>query len=125
MNDQAKLFVGPLHSDVAGRTDHIPVNVPSGAYVIPADIISGLGEGNSMAGFKIANRLWGKQALSGDEIPTEVVVAGGEYVLSPASVKGIGGGDMNEGHNQLDRFVKLAREDLIKTLKNLPGPRRD
>ena len=125
MDDQAKMFVGPIHSDVAGRTDHLPISVPSGAYVIPADIISGLGEGNSMAGFKIANRLWGKQRLYGDETPTEVVVAGGEYIIDPHNVSTFGAGDINEGHNQLDKFVKLAREDLIKTLKNLPGPRRD
>jgi len=125
MDNISKLFVGPIHSDVAGRTDHLPCNVPSGAYVIPADIISGMGEGNTMNGFKIANRLWGKQRLYGDETPTEVVVAGGEYVICPHSVRDIGGGDINEGHNQLDKFVKLAREDLIKTLKNLPGPRRD
>ena len=34
-----KLHVGPIHSPVAGRTDHLPMHVPSGAYVIPADIV--------------------------------------------------------------------------------------
>ena len=54
-----KIHVGPIHSNVAGRTDHLPINVPSGAYVIPADIISAMGEGNTMAGFKIANDVFG------------------------------------------------------------------
>src|ERR1700689_1058466 len=31
---------GPIHSSVAGRTDHLPIHVPSGSYVLPADIIS-------------------------------------------------------------------------------------
>ena len=120
-----KMFVGPIHSSVAGRTDHLPINVPSGAYVIPADIISGMGEGNTMAGFKAANRTWGKQRLHGDETPTEVIVAGGEYIIDPHNVASIGGGDINIGHDELDKFVELARDDLIQTLKKLPGPKRD
>lgn len=47
-----KLHTGPIHSVVAGRTDHLPMHVPSGSYVIPADIVSAMGEGNTMAGFK-------------------------------------------------------------------------
>ena len=53
-----KIHVGPIHSPVAGRTDHLPMHVPSGAYVIPADIISAMGEGNTMAGFKVANTIF-------------------------------------------------------------------
>jgi len=50
--------VGPIHSPVAGRTDHLPMHVPSGAYVIPADIISAMGEGNTMAGFRVAKSIF-------------------------------------------------------------------
>ena len=53
-----KLHTGPLHSTVAGRTDHLPSNVPNGAYVLTADVVSGLGEGNTMAGFKAAKRMF-------------------------------------------------------------------
>jgi len=120
-----KMFVGPIHSSVAGRTDHLPINVPSGAYVIPADIISGMGEGNTMNGFKAANRMWGKQRLYGDETPTPIVAAGGEYVISPRAITHIGGGDIEQGHKELDRFVKMFRAETIKTLKNLPGPKKD
>lgn len=123
--DKEKIHVGPIHSTVAGRTDHLPINVPSGAYVIPADIISGMGEGNTMNGFKNANRMWGKQRLYGDEIATPIVAAGGEYVIAPKSVEEIGGGDVDAGHSELDKFVKQFRADLIKTLKELPGPKRD
>ena len=56
--------VGPIHSPVAGRTDHLPMHVPSGSYVIPADIISAMGEGNTMAGFKVANDIFGEQPTS-------------------------------------------------------------
>lgn len=44
---------GLLHSAVAGRTDHLMVEAPAGGYVIPADVVSGLGEGNTLAGAKL------------------------------------------------------------------------
>jgi hypothetical protein len=53
-----KIHEGPIHSPVAGRTDHLPMNVESGAYVIPADVTSSLGEGNTMAGFRIIRRMF-------------------------------------------------------------------
>ena len=53
-----KLHTGPIHSAVAGRTDHLPTHVPSGSYVVPADIVSGLGEGNSLAGFRHIKRMF-------------------------------------------------------------------
>lgn len=53
-----KIHVGPIHSSVAGRTDHLPVHVWSGSYVIPADIISAMGEGNTIAGFKVAKEIF-------------------------------------------------------------------
>lgn len=53
-----KLHTGPLHSTVAGRTDHLPSQVPNGSFVIPADVVSGFGEGNSVAGFKVLRRMF-------------------------------------------------------------------
>lgn len=43
---------------VGGRTDHIPMNVLEGSYVLPADIVSGLGEGNTLAGSKILDNMF-------------------------------------------------------------------
>lgn len=48
---------GMIHSPVAGRTDRIPIGVKSGGYVVPADVISGLGQGNSMAGANGLNKM--------------------------------------------------------------------
>ena len=58
MGGKHMVHTGPIHSPVAGRTDHLPMNVPSGSYVIPADIIGAMGEGNTMAGFKVANHMF-------------------------------------------------------------------
>ncbi len=52
------VHVGPIRSPVAGRTDHLPIHVPSGSYVIPADIISAMGEGNTEAGFSVAKNIF-------------------------------------------------------------------
>lgn len=64
--DAKKIHVGAIHSSVAGRTDHLPVHVWAGSYVIPADIVSAMGEGNTMAGFKIAKQIFDRpQYMSG------------------------------------------------------------
>lgn len=54
-----KFHSGPIHSSVAGRTDHLPITVESGSYVIPADIVSAGGSGNTLAGFKVLRRTFG------------------------------------------------------------------
>lgn len=175
MDGAEKIHTGPIHSTVAGRTDHLPVEVPSGSYVIPADIISAMGQGNTNAGFKIFKRVLegfksarrsftglpygsrGSQPYDhqggpygagsapynrdpakpyGEPLPghahggttgnrVKVVVAGGEYTLTPEEVEAIGDGDMERGHRALDDFVKQYRAKTIKTLSKLPGPKRD
>jgi len=148
-----KVHVGAIHSPVAGRTDHLPMNVPSGSYVIPADIIGAMGEGNTMAGFKIAKRMfsshpymehgatpygvgkapygsssgpYGSHLATGGSAPAvEIVAAGGEYVIEPEDVTRIGEGDIDHGHEILDHFVTGYRKKTIDTLKKLPGPKRD
>lgn len=127
-----KPHVGPIHSPVAGRTDHLPMHVPSGSYVIPADIVSAMGEGNTMAGFKVVRQMFkglpGAQAFAaggftGELVP--IVAAGGEYVITPQEVEAIGQGDLDRGHKALDSFIKKMRAKTVQTLKNLPGPKKD
>lgn len=55
-HDVSRGTTGFIHSPVPGRTDLINANVPVGSYVIPADIISGVGEGNSLAGAAVIQR---------------------------------------------------------------------
>lgn len=146
---------GPLRSHVAGRTDHLPSQVPNQSFVLPADIISGLGEGNTESGFRVRKRMfegahrdfgglpyggergpYGQgsglpyQVASGGKTESEtdavpVAVAGGEDVLAPHEVAFAGMGDMEAGHKALEAFVLRQRAKLIKTLKGLPGPSRD
>lgn len=64
-----RVHAGPIHSAVAGRTDHLPMHVASGSYVIPADIISAMGEGNTSAGFKQMKRIFDGAPYSGAKGP--------------------------------------------------------
>lgn len=149
------LHTGPIHSPVAGRTDHLPAEVPNGSYVLPADIVSSMGEGNTISGFRVAKRMFEGVPYNGgaSEMPygqgsapygghmphaqggmpednsrksgVAVVVAGGEHVLTPEEVAWAGDGDMEAGHKALDEFVRRMRAKHIKTLQKLPGPRND
>lgn len=150
---RSKVHVGPIHSGVAGRTDHLPMHVPPDAYVLPADVVGALGEHNTTAGFKVAKSLFtagdrtkGKpygesglpygaaspgKASGGSASGVPIVAAGGEHVVSPEEVlhlaKRFGGEDATheDGHRILDEFVKAVRAKSIKTLQKLPGPKKD
>jgi len=62
---------GPLMGWDGGRTDTLPVSVPAGSYVIPADVVSGLpgAQGSSLAGHNALNKLFASLPLSPDEAP--------------------------------------------------------
>ena len=49
---------GFLHSSVPGRTDKLPIAVHGGAYVLPADHVAALGQGNSIAGADHVNKMF-------------------------------------------------------------------
>lgn len=144
---------GMIHSPVAGRTDRIPMSVRSGGYVIPSDVVSGLGQGNSMAGANGLNRLLkmgpygssaapapkvGMSAIRGKKMfadggdvdpsaqqPVDIVAAGGEYVVPDHKAQELGGGDVGRGHSILDAMVKHVRQKTIKTLRKLPKPKKN
>jgi hypothetical protein len=123
--DDQTIFRGPLNAPVAGRTDHLPVHVASGSYVIPADIVSAMGEGNTLVGYKVIEQMFPPRPPQGEEIPVPVIVAGGEYVCDPGQVAIAGQGDVDIGHQILDAFVQKYRALTIKTLSKLPKPKKD
>lgn len=49
---------GMLHSSVPGRTDKLPISVNGGSYIVPADIVSALGQGNSLSGNSIIRKMF-------------------------------------------------------------------
>jgi len=127
-----KLHTGAIKAPVAGRTDHLPMHVPSGSYVIPADIISAIGEGNTAHGFDIIDYMVKQRLAGGGDVdpaeqgePVAIVAAGGEYVVPPAGVMAFGGNNLDAGHKALDDWVTAERANTIKTLKSLPAPQKD
>jgi hypothetical protein len=148
---------GLIHSTVPGRTDRIPMSVGSGSYVAPADVVAGLGQGNTNAGAMAMQHAFttGPQGIKLPSGPHKapamhapaafhdpasrmpklatggvaeehggvpVIVAGGEYLISPATVKRIGGGDLKKGHAILDKWVIDQRKKQVDQIKKLPGP---
>lgn len=135
---KAKVTVGTLLSAVPGRTDHHATHVPSGSYVIPADIVSGRGQGNTIAGAKTLEKLfkmgpYGTKSLpikhraAGGEVesagePVRVNLAGGEIVVPPENLMAAVHPDLKTAHEIMDKWVVNERKKLRKTLAKLPGP---
>lgn len=117
---------GPIVGHDGGRDDTKPISVPSGAYIIPSDCVSGIAGagGNTLAGMRILEKMFGKPSpearSSGGAVP--IVISDGEYVLSPEQVAKVGGGDVSKGHRVLDAMVRKVRADHVAQLKSLPGP---
>lgn len=145
-----RTFAGPILSRVPGRTDNHPMDVASGSYVLPADHVSSLGEGNTVAGMEYLKKIGpqGIKRISGGPKlpkvprsgkrrfangggldtagqPVPINAAGGEYVIPPDEVVIIGDGDLKRGHAILDAWVLNNRKSHIKTLRKLPGPAQD
>lgn len=127
-----KVTKGPLISSVPGRTDQHATHVPAGSYVIPADIVSGRGEGNTLAGVEALSKLFKlgpygmnlKRAEGGavDENPVRVNLAGGEIVVPPENLQHVVNPDIKQAHKIMDAWVLRERKMLRKTLASLPGP---
>jgi hypothetical protein len=154
-NHQPKTFKGSIVSAVPGRTDLHFTHVPSGSFVIPADIVSAHGQGNTLAGMHVLEKLFrmGKHSIAkmkpipplktlkaakggmiADEHvgkPVPVKLAGGEIVVPPESVhetmERVSKKKLTlaEAHSAMDHWVINERKKLRKTLARLPGPARD
>lgn len=51
-------FQGPIVTGVAGRTDRHKMDVAPGSYVVPADVVSHLGENNTLAGQRVLDHMF-------------------------------------------------------------------
>jgi hypothetical protein len=140
-----------INSAVPGRTDRIPMQAHTGSYILPADAVSGLGQGNTMAGAK----MWGamiahsvgpmgiantikqralrapslrmpspkvKYAEGGDTEYTPIITAGGEIAIDPEIVHALGDGDPEAGKKILATAVMNVRKHTVAELKKLPKP---
>jgi hypothetical protein len=146
---------GFLHSPVPGRTDKLPISVSGGAYVLPADHVAALGQGNSLAGANIVNRMFKMGPYGATQMPMHQgmaphphlnLAAGKPPKLSargggagkPTPIIAAGGeivippekiiqkfGHLEHGHKALDQWVLDTRDEHIKTLRKLKPPKQD
>lgn len=158
---------GLIQSDVAGRTDRIPHAVAADSFVIPADVVSGLGQNNTLAGSKILNAMFSsgpygtalphgargahlatprapklsfhamslRRADGGNAGVSNVMVAGGEYIVPRHHVEALGRRmrgagkskaktDLAAGHEALRDLVSRVRKHQMKFLKSAPAPKK-
>lgn len=118
-----RLVLGGVRGATGGREDALPVHVPAGSYVVPADVVSALGEGNTEAGMKRLEDQFGRRKNSkvsranGGKVETvPILISDGEFVISPDAVEMAGGSDA------LDKFVLGVRNAFTEHLKGLPAP---
>ena len=125
---------GLVRSPTPGRADHVRTAVRRGSYVVPADVVSGLGQGNTDAGAATLHHAVAghgvddaeEYASGGIADVTEgmpVALSGGEFVLTPREVRAIGGGRAEHGAALLDDLVHKVRRSTTATLRQLPPPK--
>jgi hypothetical protein len=120
--------VGALTGATGGRADMLPMKVPNGSHVIPADVVSALGQGNSQHGHEVLAALFPhssspKKRAGGGGV--NIMASDGEFVVSPEDVEETGRGDAEHGHNVLDHFIVHTRKQNIQHLSKLPAPPKD
>lgn len=123
------IATGPVKGASPGRLDDVDTSVPPGSYVIPADVVSALGDGNSDAGHAILDKMFppaGEQEVAqfkkGGAVP--VKLSHGEHVITPEQIK-TKFGDIKQGQGILDQFVLDTRKQNVDTLQKLPPPAQD
>lgn len=118
--------VGPLNGHTPGRADALKISVPAESFVIPADVVSALGQGNTAAGMAALERMFpsgnGAHRANGGKVP--IMAADGEFIVGPENVARVGKGNLKKGHKALHEYVKRVRAKHIQLLKSLPGPER-
>jgi hypothetical protein len=115
---------GLVHGTSDGRADALHMQVPRGGYVVPADVVSGLGQGNTMAGAKKLTGLIPQQApamASGGAVP--VRLSAGEFYVHPSHVAALGGGNLKHGSDKLDEMVGHVRQASQRQVASMPPPR--
>jgi len=131
---------GMFPGDGGGRTDRLPSQVDVGSYVIPADVVSSLGQGTTGFGDKVLRAAIGDEhghlASGGRPSSTSILAAPGEFCVSRAAVDAIGqrgheqgfakSGETitNTGHRLLDEMIARVRKFQIGWLRSAPPPKK-
>jgi hypothetical protein len=129
--DSGGIVSGAINSIHGGRTDTLPISVPAGSYVLPADIVSGLpgAEGNTLAGHTMLDKLFASQPFSPDkapwgvnvpELPRGHTIPGMHHEGIPRLPHGNGGAMGNSGTGKVDIMAAggeyVVHPDIVRKL---------
>jgi hypothetical protein len=104
-----------------------------GAFIVPADVISHLGNGSSEAGMRIVQERLKGRPIKGpgdgmsDSIPTTIAgkqparVANEEAEIPPEVVAALGGGSLEKGAKKLYEMMDKIRQDRTGKKKQAPA----
>jgi len=114
-----KYFEGPG----GGQDDDIPTVAEEGGFYIPADVMSGLGDGNSKMGALKFNHFLSQRPTSptyskGGKAKIPAMVSAGEYYIPPHDVDKLGKGSNKKGTSKLEKLLKTVRSH--KSTKSHP-----
>jgi hypothetical protein len=118
---------GPLMGATGGRSDKLPLKVPDHSHVIPADVVSALGQGNTVRGMHVLTKMFppDRNIKTHAGRTADIMASDGEFVVTPNNVLREGKGNIEHGHAVLDHFIVNIRSKNITSLKNMPGPSKD
>jgi hypothetical protein len=116
---------GLFSGSAPGRADTVSTMLLPGGHVVPADVVAGLGEGNTAAGAKrlqhsISRAPKVKHTAHG---ATPVKVSSGEFYIHPAHVAALGGGDLDKGHEALRQMAAHVRQNVVQHATTVDAPR--
>jgi hypothetical protein len=118
-------------SQVNMMADGGPVELQSGGFVFPADVVSALGAGSSGAGLEALAKRFGARPVQGkghgqsDDVHATIDgrqparVARDEAVLSAEQVAKIGGGDAKKGAKKLYAMMERVRKNATGSPKQM------
>lgn len=125
---------GALLTPTPGRADAHRTSVPSGSYVIPADVVSGRGQGNTLAGAAILHKMFGMGPYGGPQrrpAPLHFHAGPAPRLPSPPRLPRIASGGGKEGGEAMGQPVPVnlsggevvvPPENLLATFRRLfPG----
>lgn len=125
---------GYIDGESGGQDDDVRVDLPINGYVIDATTVSSIGDGNTKAGVKRLDELFGrhikmpKKFAKGKDVKPEIkgtipaLVSPGEYFATPQEVTALGKGNNKLGAKKMKTMVEKIRKH--KGFKGLPPKAR-
>jgi hypothetical protein len=122
MTEQSKPFEGLVRGKGRGRHDTVHLKIVDGSYVVPADVVSAIGEGNSEAGDYLLSSMFMLEAPQ-TSANVDVLCSCGEWIVRPDKlVLHFRVATLSEAHDEMDAQVIRWRREYIQTLGELPRP---